>query len=191
MVQTQIKTLETRDDLLLLLPPYPIVAELGVLKGDFSAKIIQKTNPSYLVLIDWWNGEVFSGDVDGNNTKLYNGEELYDFVLKRFESLKNVKIHKNKTEKILEFTDNYFDFIYIDADHSYEAVKKDLENCYPKVKNGGYLAGHDYGINKEKAKNNYDFGVKRAVDEFCIEFNQRIEYICMDGCTSFAIQIVK
>lgn len=185
------KTLETREDFLSMLTSNLIVAELGVLKGDFAEKILQKINPSELILIDWWNGEVFSGDVDGNNTELYDGEQLYNSITERFREFGSVKVFKSKTEKILEFEDSYFDFIYIDADHSYEAVKKDLENCYLKVKNGGYLAGHDYGINPIKAKNNYNFGVKRAVDEFCEKYNQKIDCICMDGCTSFVIKIVK
>lgn len=48
------------------------------------------------------------------------------------------------------------DFVYIDGDHSYEAVKKDLEAWYPKVKSGGMFCGHDY---------NYP-DVERAVQEF-------------------------
>jgi hypothetical protein len=185
------KILPTRDELLSILPQNMKIAELGVLMGDFSEKILSKTNPSELILIDSWEGEIFSGDVDGNNMGLYSGENLYNFALNRFKDSQNVKIFRNRTEKILDFENEYFDFIYVDADHSYESVKKDLENCYTKIKNGGYLAGHDYGINPTKAHNIYDFGVKRAVDEFCQNFNQKIKYICEDGCTSFAIEIIK
>lgn len=184
-------TLETRDDILSLLSPRSVMAELGVLKGDFSDKILKTINPSELVLIDSWDGEIFSGDVNGNNTQLYEGEELYNFVVKKFDQFKNVRIFRNKTDKIQEFKNDYFDFIYIDADHSYDAVKIDLENCFLKIKNNGILAGHDYGINPNKTNNQYDFGVKKAVDEFCIKHNQKINYVCMDGCTSFAIRICK
>jgi hypothetical protein len=185
------KTLSTRDELLDMLPKNLKAVELGVLMGDFAETILKQNKPSELILIDTWEGGIFSGDVDGNNAGLYDGENLYKFVLNRFKDFQNVKIFRNRTEKILDFENEYFDFIYIDADHSYESVKNDLENCYMKIKNGGYLAGHDYGINPSKAHNSYDFGVKRAVDEFCITFNQKIKYICEDGCTSFAIEIVK
>lgn len=42
------------------------------------------------------------------------------------------------------FKDKSIDFIYIDADHTYESVKKDLELYIPKIKDGGIIGGHDY-----------------------------------------------
>lgn len=52
------------------------------------------------------------------------------------------------------------DFVFIDADHSYEAVKKDIEAWYLKVKKGGIFAGHDYRASPD---------VKKAVDEFILK----------------------
>ena len=57
------------------------------------------------------------------------------------------------------FRNNYFDFIYIDGDHSYEAVKRDIDLYYPKVSEGGVLGGHDFCGSCP--------GVCRAVIEFC------------------------
>ena len=42
------------------------------------------------------------------------------------------------------FKDNAYDFIYIDADHKYESVIKDVELYLPKLKKGGIIGGHDY-----------------------------------------------
>ena len=42
------------------------------------------------------------------------------------------------------FKDNSYDFIYIDADHKYESVIKDVELYLPKLKKGGIIGGHDY-----------------------------------------------
>jgi hypothetical protein len=55
------------------------------------------------------------------------------------------------------FRDRSVDFVFIDADHSYEAVRRDILAWLPKVKVGGTLAGHDYEP--------YYPGVIRAVDE--------------------------
>ena len=42
------------------------------------------------------------------------------------------------------FKDNSYDFIYIDPDHKYESVVKDVELYLPKLKKGGIIGGHDY-----------------------------------------------
>lgn len=56
-----------------------------------------------------------------------------------------------------KFSNREFDFLYIDAEHTYESVKKDLELYTPKVKRGGIIGGHDYTDNWA--------GVRQAVDE--------------------------
>src|SRR5512139_6522 len=54
-----------------------------------------------------------------------------------------------------QFPDKMFDFVFIDADHSLEAVERDIAAWRPKIKDGGLLCGHDYGT---------DWGVAVAVD---------------------------
>jgi predicted O-methyltransferase YrrM len=48
----------------------------------------------------------------------------------------------NEASKLFE--DGSLDGVFIDADHSYEAVKQDIQNWLPKIRVGGILAGHDY-----------------------------------------------
>jgi predicted O-methyltransferase YrrM len=57
----------------------------------------------------------------------------------------------------------YFDLIFIDADHSYEAVKADIINCWPLLSVRGVMAGHDY-------HRSGTVGVQRAVDEIFKKF---------------------
>ena len=51
--------------------------------------------------------------------------------------------------------------------------------------------GHDYEMNMNKAQNAYMFGVRKAVDEFCSEFSQKIFAKANDGCVSYAINVSK
>jgi len=53
---------------------------------------------------------------------------------------------------------NNLDFVYVDGNHSYPYVKRDLEIYYPKIREGGLLGGHDFGARSP--------GVPRAVLEF-------------------------
>ena len=55
------------------------------------------------------------------------------------------------------FDDLSLDFVYVDGEHSYEAVSKDISDWWPKISPGGVLAGHDY--------NDDNPGSIRAVDE--------------------------
>lgn len=54
--------------------------------------------------------------------------------------------HREYSEKCSHlFQDKSYDLVYIDGDHSKEAIERDIENYLPKIKKGGWIAGHDYG----------------------------------------------
>lgn len=80
--------------------------------------------------------------------------------LERYDLFKHVNpIRGDSISVSKQYEDDSLDFVFVDANHSYESVKKDIEAWMPKVKKGGILSGHDY------ARNNN--GVKQAVVE-CI-----------------------
>ena len=171
--------------------PGNVLCEIGVFCGEFAEKLLE-TSPSKLVLIDPWQGVVGSGDVDGNNYVNYDLEKVYEKMVLASQAIPAIELRRGFSwNELQKYPDNYFDFIYIDGDHSYVGCKMDLTLAYQKVKPNGILAGHDYEMNFEKAKNNYNFGVKQAVDEFCLEKNLTICAKGMDGCVSYAIQVNK
>ena len=69
-------------------------------------------------------------------------------------------IRKPSLQAVEYIEDNSLDFVFIDADHSYEGCKADIQAWLPKLKPGGLLSGHDYDHPELP-------GVKQAVDEFC------------------------
>ena len=88
---------------------------------------------------------------------------------------KSIKIvEKYSADAVLDFEDDYFDWIYLDANHSYDFVKQDLENWWPKIKNQGFICGNAYTDNTV-ARNVLDFGVIPAVDNF---LEEKLEEIC-------------
>jgi len=69
--------------------------------------------------------------------------EAFQNVLEEFGD--RVVLHQTASDEAIdEFQDGMFDFIFIDGIHTYEQVKKDIENYYPKIKEGGYIFGHDW-----------------------------------------------
>lgn len=56
-----------------------------------------------------------------------------------------VEIHPTDSlQASCRFPDNHFDFVFIDASHLLEQTKADIRCWYPKIKDEGILAGHDY-----------------------------------------------
>jgi len=60
--------------------------------------------------------------------------------------------------------DEFLDFVFIDAFHTYEAVRFDIQTWFPRVKTGGLVCGHDYG--GWRGQRGATCGVNLAVDEF-------------------------
>ena len=79
-------------------------------------------------------------------------------VFARYENIKHFNMASARLASILP--DKFFDVVYIDAGHTYEAVRDDIRNWRAKVKPGGLICGHDY-IDRPK----HGFGVIKAVDE--------------------------
>jgi hypothetical protein len=63
----------------------------------------------------------------------------------RLKGISHVEHRQGRFEEVLPtFEECFFDFIYIDGMHDYEAVKEDIKLSLPLIKGGGYLGGHDY-----------------------------------------------
>jgi hypothetical protein len=124
---------------------------------------------------------VSSGDSNGDNVTSDTGQTLFENVAARFASDSHVFIHRDYSPSaFLNCPDAYFDMLYIDGDHGYEAMRLDLEICSAKVKDRGWIMGHD--LNTEE--------VQHAVVDFCQKTGLKISYITLDGCPSFAIDVM-
>ena len=140
-------------------------AEIGVQKGEFSQAILQTWRGKRLYSIDpWrrWNEDVYD---DVSNVSQAEQDSRCQETIERlspFGERSNV-MRMTSQEAAASFADGQLDFVYIDAQHHYEAVRDDLKRWYPKVKAGGFLAGHDYLDGQDPAG---AFGVRSAVDEF-------------------------
>jgi hypothetical protein len=181
---------KTREEMVCFyIPANSVIGEIGVFKGDFS-RFLHSINPSKLFLIDYFQGITASGNQDGNNVQWTNMEDEYRNLLSWAATEQNIFLDKGDSSSVLyNYPDEFFDMLYLDGDHSYDGVKKDLEQAIRKVKKGGWIMGHDYEMNMEKAQNVYKFGVKQAVDEFCKKYNQTITAKANDGCVSYGICI--
>lgn len=142
----------------------PIGAEIGVHRGECSGHLLELHPGLKLYMIDMWSPDTYKGKGDDAATEPYR--ELYQkksdenqkiayHVQFKYED--RAKIFKTSSLKGAEiFNDGELDFAFIDASHAYEDVKADIMAWLPKIKKGGYLFCHDYGLFE---------GVTRAVDK--------------------------
>lgn len=115
------------------------ILEIGSWLGGGSTQILARY-ASELTCVDNWKGN----DTYHHNLAIKNFSPLQVFQNNTKElncSLITVIANSSQAAKLLK--DNYFDFIFIDADHRYEGIKKDLELYLPKLAEGGTISGHD------------------------------------------------
>lgn len=164
--------------------PFGKGVEVGTFKGEFSKEIIKKWLGT-LYMIDVWRplGEEY---LDASNHDKH--ANAYADTMENIKGMEDQGVMIRATSEVAAdmFADGSLDFVYIDANHAYDFVKQDIALWYPKVKEGGYLGGHDYialdwysdpnflenGKDKHIWSQNMTFyhgvfGVNVAVDEFC------------------------
>lgn len=142
-------------------------AEIGVGIGENAFNILQNLDIKKLYLIDPYVINDYIKAIGGikaeESNKTANGFKN--------AAMKNLEQYKDKIEWIHDFSENAIDkikekldFIYIDGDHNYPFVKKDIELYHPIVKEGGLISGHDFD-NKGVQKAVYEFYNEKMVNK--------------------------
>ena len=157
---------ETRALVLRLLPKDAVGAEIGVWKGDFSQQILDAATPKLLHLIDPWavaddpaHAKAWYSAASGTDM-----DAIYKSVQVRFADhvrSGQVQIHRQRSQSAMNaLPDETLDFVYVDGDHAYAAVREDLELAIRKTKPGALICVDDYYKGKW-----WGDGVVRAVNE--------------------------
>lgn len=179
-----------RDALLRYLPAGGRVAEIGVARGHFSAQVKAVCKPSFLALVDPWceqDQTIYYGD--SNNAKQSAQDMRYKAVSRRFASAKpgaECRVVRNfSAQAVNEFDDSFFDWVFIDGNHSYEACLEDLRLWAPKVKSDGLLCGHDFATHASAREAKY--GVVEAVRTFVKETGFALAALTVEQFPTFVI----
>lgn len=121
-------------------------AELGVMRGETIFYLLEHLPDLHVVAVDLWASQdpsvydVYRDDI------VFEG--IYKAIMIKAEQYEDrLTIMRMSTDEASEyFSNEVFDIIFIDANHSYEAAKSDLEHWIPKVVHNGFITGHDYGF---------------------------------------------
>jgi len=180
----------TRTRLLGLLPQGGEVAEIGVANGDFSQDILTEAKPRRLHLIDPWEHQDRTDYAnDPNNAPEIEQSQRFDAVLARFRAQIDdgiVKVHRDYSEDAAIFFKNgQLDWIYVDGMHTAEAAYNDLVTYAPKIREGGFIVGHDY-TNHVQARH-WNFGVVEAVNRFVLEFDYEFVALTAEAFPTYVL----
>ncbi|MFK7943852.1 MAG: class I SAM-dependent methyltransferase [Paracoccaceae bacterium] len=158
---------ETRNWMLDRLPNGATAVEIGVWRGDFSARILERAHPKLLHLIDPWAARpdgVHAQSIYGRSSQ-DNMDGIYAEVQQRFASEVaegQVQIHRATSAKAMaRFAPDSLDYVYIDGDHAFDAVSVDLELSFQRVRPGGLICLDDHMMGKW-----WGDGIVRAVNTF-------------------------
>lgn len=145
-----------RQSLIELVSPYSagVGVEVGVHKGATSQALLRAFPKLSLWLVDPYQPHPdYPAELQGKHFA-----EMLERTRFATDRRFVLKLRSTDAVKTPEISDALFDFVFIDADHSYESVKADLAAWWPRVKPGGLFCGHDYGKK--------EYGVTEAVDEW-------------------------
>ena len=173
--------LNARNLVLQTLPKRAVGVEIGVHKGDFSARLLGEAKPKKLFLVDpykhfeeegyeeaWYGGKT----ADGQKTM----DDRYASVQNRFKrqiSRGQVQIIRElSADAASQFEDESLDFVYIDGDHTFDGVLADIKSYLPKVKTGGLILGDDYYLGEW-----WGAGVVKAFAKCLHEDPLKIEFV--------------
>jgi GR25 family glycosyltransferase involved in LPS biosynthesis len=147
--------------------------QIGTYTGDASLwmlKNILTGENSYLTDIDTWGGS------EESEHKAFNWDDVEDVYDKKVSVYSNVIKYKGSSIDFLNKANNfYYDFIYIDGDHTEKAVYDDAIFSWNKLKTGGILAFDDYQWVHESGLDSLRPGP--AIDRFVEEKKNKIEIL--------------
>ena len=152
-------------------------AEIGVHDEEHALDLLEELPIGKLYLIDpylsYENYYESVGNPNKTQKALDERMRVAKSITKKYGD-KVVFIRKLGEDAAKHFKDESLDFVYIDGNHQYEFVKKDVEKFYSKVKKGGIIGGDDYTSSSETELER--FGVFKAVNEFFKKLKKEISF---------------
>jgi len=137
-------------------------AEIGVEEGAYS-EILCKVNPKlHLFCIDPWSPSAYEPEEIESHDKQNFFDEKYELSRKRLALYNCTILRKTSMEAIKDFPDGCLDFVYIDGNHDFINIAKDLHYWLKKIRIGGIISGHDFANFPSKKYNH----VKKVVEVY-------------------------
>jgi hypothetical protein len=174
--------LPSRTAILPLLPKNKVIVEVGVGLGWFSNQLLWTCTPSRFVAIDTFrlheNPDVFGMPA----AERFGGLSHRAYYEKEFEKHPGrdtmILLEGDSAEMLATLEDESADIIYIDGDHGYDAVARDLAAAARKIRPDGYLIVNDY-ILTDQLHADQPYGVIYATNAFMLANDWALQYLAL------------
>lgn len=148
-------------------------AELGVWEGETYRHLIAHCPDLTLIGVDLYAAQPDNTGPEkwtpGENGHAWDHERYHQRILAFCAAHQPRAIfHRGYTHEVAErIADASLDFVFIDADHSFDGVRRDIDAWAPKVRPGGYVMGHDIHFDTVRAAVELRYGdAYRTADDF-------------------------
>lgn len=157
-----------------LLPKNSVGAELGVFEGTFTRELVRHLQPAKLHLIDpWWRVAPDWHWAKGQPSTVDAVADLLK-TWKQEIGARTIELHIDfSTNALSQFDDAYFDWVYLDSSHQYEATVQELSLLTKKMKSDGLIAGDDWWPDPTHRHH----GVYRAVNELIASTDYELKFV--------------
>ena len=184
------------------MPQNTVCCEIGVAYGDFSTVILSECNPAKFYAIDYFSQDrpYSLGDAE-NNPYLRENLSHQAWYEKRFQKEIDEGLLETRKglswEVLSQFPNDFFSYAYLDANHSYSCVAKDIEVLQYKIKSGGYIQFDDYCPYIVNPMNMRFIGVSPAVNQWinktASSITTKVEYLTLSpyNAMNIVVQVLK
>lgn len=127
-----------------------IGAEVGVWMGRTAREVLSARPKLWWHMIDAWQAPDPNSRYAKSPDRIAKNEQPYfdDCYRKTVDAVSRygdraIILRQWSEDAVEEFADGSLDCVFIDAEHTYEGVKRDIGLWMPKVRSGGWIGGHD------------------------------------------------
>jgi hypothetical protein len=159
-----------------LAPPL-LGVEVGVFRGETAESLLRELPQLTLWMIDPWKPYQGLSRLDSLEAKQWEEAMEAALLWTEFAQDRRGVLRETSLKGATRFSDGNLAFVHLDGDHRYPSIVSDLQAWWPKVRSGGQLTGHDYGVYGDKTG---VWGVKQAVNEFAAHHDREVE-LGLDG----------
>lgn len=166
--------------------PFPPgnAVEIGVAEGRYSDEILSWAIFPCVYLVDrWLSVPTQSGDASAPQEWHDANLAIVMQRLTKYPADRWTILRGESTNMASHVPDSTLAFVYIDCDHSYDGVRRDIVAWYPKLASRGVIAFHDYAMPQ--------YGTRQAVREFSRSANLRVYFIPENRAEDAGAYIIK